>query len=269
MTYRLIATDLDGTLLRSDGTVSPRTVDTLRRAEDVGVTVVIATGRPIRWVQPIEDMLKHTGLAVLSNGAVVYDMHTDRILRTRPITRSTALMLAETVRSALPGVSFAVERVDRGFGLEPGFTRGGIRDVIDMIAPIEELVSDDILKFLIQDLTMGPDDLLTKSRDVGGHLAEFTHSSGHGLVEVSATGVTKASTLERVAADRGITAEQVIAFGDMPNDLPMLAWAGTGYAMSNAHPEVLAATDHRAPLNDDDGVAQVIEDLILRDHPSR
>ena len=70
--------------------------------------------------------------------------------------------------------------------------------------------------------------------------------------------MTKASTLALLCADLGVDAADVIAFGDMPNDLPMLAWAGTSYAMANAHPTVRAAADHVAPGHDEDGVAQVL-----------
>ena len=79
---------------------------------------------------------------------------------------------------------------------------------------------------------------------------------------MSARGVTKASTLAMLCEEQGIAADEVLALGDMPNDLPMLAWAGTSYAMANAHPSVREAADHVAPANDDDGVAQVIEALL-------
>ena len=83
-----------------------------------------------------------------------------------------------------------------------------------------------------------------------------------GLVEISAAGVTKAAALARVCDRLGVAAEDVVAFGDMPNDLPMLAWAGTSYAMANAHPTVLEAVDHVAPSNDEDGVAQVLAGMF-------
>ena len=95
-----------------------------------------------------------------------------------------------------------------------------------------------------------------------GHLAELTHSSLDGLVEISATGVSKATTLELLCTERGIPADCVLAFGDMPNDLPLLAWAGRGIAVANAHPSVLAAVTEHTASNDDDGVALVLEQLL-------
>jgi HAD superfamily hydrolase (TIGR01484 family) len=95
-----------------------------------------------------------------------------------------------------------------------------------------------------------------------GHLVTTTWSSTGTLVEMSAAGVSKASTLELVCADRGVDAAEVVAFGDMPNDLPMLEWAGTSYAMGNAHPAVQELADHRAPTHDEDGVARVLAELF-------
>ena len=95
-----------------------------------------------------------------------------------------------------------------------------------------------------------------------GHLGTTTWSSTFALVEISAVGVTKASTLATLAAELGIGPAEVIAFGDMPNDLPLLEWAGTSYAMANAHPTVLALADHVAPPNDEDGVAAVLTEVF-------
>jgi len=97
---------------------------------------------------------------------------------------------------------------------------------------------------------------------VADELASLTHSSREGLLEISAAGVTKASTLTAVCAQHGFGPEDVVAFGDMPNDLPMLAWAGHSVAVGNAHPEVLHAVDEVTASNDDDGVAQVLERLF-------
>jgi len=261
----LIATDLDGTALRSDGSVSTRTAGALRAAEDNGIVVVVATGRPQRWMRPIAQALGHTGLAVCSNGAVVYDLHTDQVLEHTPMTPDVVLAVAAAVRAAVPDVTFAVVTHDSGFGREAAYPvavdvdleRDGIRT-----GSLEELVSDDVVKLLVRHGTLDPDGLLAAAREVAGELAELTHSSRSGLLEISATGVTKAATLARLAERAGTAAEEVVAFGDMPNDLPMLAWAGRGYAMANAHPDVLAAAEHMAPSNDDDGVAQVVEKLL-------
>jgi hypothetical protein len=93
--------------------------------------------------------------------------------------------------------------------------------------------------------------------------AEISHSGGRGLLEIAPPGASKASALEWLCARRGITAAQVAAFGDMPNDLPMLRWAGLGYAVANAHPDVLAAADRVIGHHAADGVAMAIETLLI------
>jgi hydroxymethylpyrimidine pyrophosphatase-like HAD family hydrolase len=109
---------------------------------------------------------------------------------------------------------------------------------------------------------MDADELLVLSRGLAGDLVEPTHSNGRGLVEMGPIGVTKGTALAALATELGIAPQDVVAFGDMPNDLPMLAWAGTSYAMANAHPDVLAAVDLKASSNDEDGVALVLEELF-------
>lgn len=119
-----------------------------------------------------------------------------------------------------------------------------------------------MLKLLAQHPELDPDEFLAVAREAAGDRASFTRSSPTALIEISALGVSKASTLARCCAERGITAEEVVAFGDMPNDIEMLSWAGRGYAMGNAHPEVLTAASGRTVGNNEDGVAVVIEQLV-------
>ncbi|WP_258563916.1 HAD family hydrolase [Streptomyces himalayensis] len=110
--------------------------------------------------------------------------------------------------------------------------------------------------------TLPLDDFYEQARRIAGLTAETTHSTGLSLVEFSAPGVTKATTLIRWSSGLGIARHEIAAFGDMPNDLPMLTAVGSSYAMANAHPDVLAAARHRAPSNDEDGVAQVLEGFV-------
>ncbi|HEU4676947.1 MAG TPA: Cof-type HAD-IIB family hydrolase [Motilibacteraceae bacterium] len=268
----LVATDLDGTVVRSDGTLSDRTVAALRAAQDAGCTVVFVTGRPPRWMRPIAERTGHAGLAVCANGALVYDLSREEVVESFPLSTEVALEIALRLRGALPGAAFAVES-PAGFAREPGYL---VRfDVGDHgVGELEELLdaaADGAVKMLVRvgDGADGRgasdvDTLLAAAREVLGDLAEVTHSTPTGppLLEVSAPGVSKATTLARLAAERGLTAADVLAFGDMPNDLPMLAWAGLSVAVANAHPEVLAAADHVTRSNDDDGVAYVLEHLL-------
>lgn len=261
----LVATDLDGTLVRSDGTISDRTVAALRAVEAAGSTVVFVTGRPPRWIADVAEATAHTGLAICANGAIVYDLHTEQVIEAFPMAAAVARVVVERLRAALPEVGFAVETVD-GFSHEPGYrSRWPVGRQV-RIGPVDELLAgaatDGLIKLLARHEVLDPDTLLSQAREVVGEVAELTHSSRTGLLEISAAGVSKATTLAVVCAERGIAASEVAAFGDMPNDLPMLAWAGSAYAMANSHRDVLAAVPGRAPSNDDDGVAHVLEDLF-------
>lgn len=260
---RLIATDLDGTLLRDDGTVSPRTIAALAAAEAAGIEVFFVTGRPARWMGAVAEHLAGHGMAILSNGAAVHDLRARRLIEAFPLPEDDALAVAHAVRAALPGTAFAVERAD-SFRREPAyppFEPDGAAP-----APIEVLLAADraepLLKMLAKHETMDPDAFLTAAAAVAGGRVEVTRSSETALIEVSGLGVSKASALARCCARRGVSAAEVVAFGDMPNDLGMLGWAGTSYAVANAHPDVLAATTHRAMANEDDGVARVIEQIV-------
>ncbi len=255
---RLVASDLDGTLVRSDLSVAPRTREVLARVEDAGALFVMVTGRPPRWMAPVAEQTGHRGLAVCANGAIVYDLHTEQVVRSSLLSADAALDVVAALRRDLPGIAFAVEKGVHGFGREATYVpRWDVGEVL--VAPIEELVADGAVKLLARHDELGSDDLLARARASVGGSVECTHSSSDGLLEISAGGVSKASGLASLAAEWGIGAAEVIAFGDMPNDLPMLAWAGHSVAMANAHPEVLFAVDEVTGSNDEDGVAQVLE----------
>lgn len=267
---RLIATDLDGTLLRNDKTVSARTVTALAAAEAAGIDVFFVTGRPARWMGVVSEHVHGHGLAICANGAAIADLRNGahRIVRVRPLEHGDALAVVHALRAAAPGVTFAVERTE-GIHYEPGYPEFEL-DPGASYAHAEKLLNDSrqdsydqpVIKLLAHHPTMDPDDFLTLGRKAGGAHAEFTRSSASALLEISGLGVSKASTLAQACAERGITAEEVVAFGDMPNDLAMLTWAGRSYAMANAHPEVLLATTHRTTTNETDGVATIIETLL-------
>jgi len=257
-TPRLVASDLDGTLVRSDGTVSPRTVAVLARVEEAGVPFVMVTGRPPRWMAEVSRQTGHRGIAVCANGAVVYDLHTEQVVQSSLLEQDVATEVATALRAALPDIAFAVERPDLGFGHEqtyvPSWEQPDHRPM-----PVEQLVSGGVVKLLARHRGLGSDALLAAARDAVGDRATLTHSSNDGLLEVSAAGISKATGLAVLARQHGVAPGQVVAFGDMPNDLPMLAWAGRAVAVANAHAEVLAVADEITGRNDDDGVAQVLE----------
>jgi len=259
MTPRVVATDLDGTIVRSDGTISARTREALAAVEQAGGMVVIVTGRPVRWLDGIADETGHRGLAICANGAVVWDLHEERVVASYPMQAEVAAHIAEQLRREIPELGFAVETVGQGFGHEPGYLPRLATSDQTVVAELEALLSAPVSKLLARHEGMSADELLARARRViGEEVATLTHSSRDGLLEISAAGITKATTLTRVCTEHGYAAADVVAFGDMPNDLPMLAWAGHSVAVANAHPEVLGAVDEVTSSNDDDGVAQVL-----------
>jgi Cof subfamily protein (haloacid dehalogenase superfamily) len=262
--HKLVATDLDGTLLHSDGTVTDRTREVLDALDAMGVTVVFVTGRPIRWMEPLWHHVGDHGLAICSNGGIVYDVPGRSVIEARTIPRHIGLKVADLIRESIPGSTFALEKTT-GFGKEPTFLpRPEDHEQLDLgVGPLEEIFDDSVVKLLALHLELSPDEYWAKVEQLVGSAVTTTWSSVGSLVEMSGAGVTKASTLELLCAERGVGAEDVLAFGDMPNDIPMLEWAGTSYAMANAHPTAIAAADHTAPRNDEDGVAQVLEELFL------
>ena len=258
---RLVATDLDGTLLHADGTVTARTREVLTAVEELGVTVVFVTGRPVRWMHALWEHVGDHGLAICSNGGIVYDVHARAVRSCRPIPVETGLQVARLMREGIPGTTFALEKTT-GFGREPRYMERHDLPEELQVGPLEEIFDDRTVKLLARHEERDPQEFWAETERLVGHLVTTTWSSVGALVEISAAGVTKATTLAALCDELGIRDEEVVAFGDMPNDLAMLAWAGTSYAMANAHPSVLDLADRTAPSHEDDGVAAVLEELF-------
>ncbi len=259
MRPRLVASDLDGTLVRSDGSISARSAAAVARVEAAGVPFVIVTGRPPRWLADVTAALGRHGVAVCANGALAYDLRTGSVLREQLLDVTTLREVIETVREQLPGAAFAVEYGEsfrREHAYHPRWDRDNPRVSVVESALLHER---PVAKLLVRHPSLDADELLDTARAVVGERATLTHSSFDGLLEISASGVTKATGLAALAGHRGIDARDVVAFGDMPNDLPMLSWAGWSYAVANAHPDVLAAADEVIGSNDDDAVAETLE----------
>jgi Cof subfamily protein (haloacid dehalogenase superfamily) len=259
---RLIATDLDGTIVHSDGSVSPRTVAALQAAMSAGVRVVFVTGRPPRWMHPVAEATAHAGVGVCANGAYVYDMESEQVLETRGIPLVQSLDAVARVRDVLPGAAFGMESL-AGFAHEPHYNpRWDVHAPLG-VGPIEEFLTDDVAKLLVRDDDISGDDMLSLAAPALDGVVEVTHSDvNDSLLELSALGVDKATTTAMLAERWGIAPHEVVAFGDMPNDVALLRWAGRGYAVGASHPMALEAADEHAPSIHEDGVAQVIERLL-------
>ncbi|UXA07065.1 HAD family hydrolase [Mycobacterium sp. SMC-2] len=262
----LIACDVDGTLFDDNETITPRTRDAVRAAVAAGATFVVATGRPPRWIRPVVDALGFAPTAVCANGAVVYDPATDRVMSARTLPVDALAELAELATRVIPGAGLAVERIGESahdtatpqFISSPGYEHAWLNPDNTEVS-IEDLLSAPAIKLLIRRSGARSADMaavLTKHVGIEG---DITYSTNNGLVEIVPLGTSKATGVEEVARPLQISSGEVVAFGDMPNDLSMLRWAGHGVAMGNAHPEVLAAADEVTAANNDDGVGRVLE----------
>jgi len=263
---RLVASDLDGTLLRPDGTVSERTRDAVAAARRAGLTLVLVTGRPPRNLAPIAARIGVGGIAICANGAVIWDLDAATMVDTSPLAAELAVGLVRGLRRAIPRALFAVE-LERGFGREAGWTDGTLLPAPDALeadvleADALELVTGPVVKLLLRHPTMPHAEVARRAREAVGEKAVVTWA-GTRIVEISAAGVTKAWALGRLCDRLGVHREEVVAVGDMENDLAMLAWAGHAVAVANAQRNVLDAADEVTASNLDDGVAQVLERLV-------
>ena len=264
---RLVACDLDGTVVPPDGTMSGRTLAAFDACRSAGVDIVFVTGRPPRWMAPVVSATRPGGLAICANGAILLDLVTGAVLEVNALAPGAVIAVADRLRPVLPGATFALETLD-GYRREPGYAVRNDRVPPDLTGELSDLLADSptVVKMLCRLEGVPPmraDDMLAAARTALTGVAEPVHSNPDGgMLEISAPGVSKASALERLATGRGIPAADVVAFGDMPNDVPMLRWAGRAFAMAGGHPEAVAAAGEIAPPCREDGVAQVLEALL-------
>jgi Cof subfamily protein (haloacid dehalogenase superfamily) len=259
---RLIASDIDGTILGHDGTISQRTIDAFRSAAAAGIDIVFVTGRPPRWLDPIREQIGHTGTVICSNGAVTYSLQNDSVSASHVMSWDTVEQVREIISTHAPEARYALESLT-GFHVEEGFFTEKRIPGAEHVVPVAltpDIADGGIVKMLAVVHSGNADEFLDLVAPKVRHLIAVTHSAPKlALLELGPLGVNKAVTLAEYAAAKGIDAADVVAFGDMPNDIEMLRWAGSGYAMASGHPDALAAASLTAPGFADDGVAQVIE----------
>ncbi len=232
----------------------------LAALDERGVHVVLVTARPRRWMDDLWPVVGAHGLAVVSNGALTWDVAADRPVEVRPFDAAVGRSVVARVAAAAPGAGFGVERVS-GLVCDRAYTEIEDPPAGRVVDDRERLWDEPGLKLLVQDESADPAALREAVTAAVGDDAVATWTLP-GLVEVSARGVTKGAALAHLAAGLGVDAAEVIAFGDMPNDVPMLAWAGRGCAVANAHPDVRAAADEVVGNHDEDGVAHALVGLF-------
>ncbi|MDQ3403553.1 MAG: Cof-type HAD-IIB family hydrolase [Actinomycetota bacterium] len=262
----LVASDIDGTLLDPLHKVTSRTVGTIGRVLATETPFVLVTGRPPRWIPPVSSEAGLNGYAVCANGAIVLDIGASRLVSVHGLDAMVLHDVVETLETVMPGLRVATEHAtvgpfvedDLGFATEPGYSNPW-GDAERNERPRAEVLGYTATKLLIRHEDMTSEEMALAAVELVGDAVDVTFSTSLGLIEISAPGVTKARGLAEVAGLVGVAQERVVAFGDMPNDIEMLRWAGHGVAMANAHADVLAAADEVTGPNSEDGVAQVLE----------
>jgi Cof subfamily protein (haloacid dehalogenase superfamily) len=265
---KLVATDLDGTIVRSDDTVSERTNAAFERIRELGIPIVGVTGRGPRLLDMTRRDLPSGSFYVLAQGAQVVDATGDE-----PITIFADSVPGEVVASVVKSIEVAAGPVT--VLAEPVEARD-----IHLIGEVHpswrfqnavrpcsrnQALAGEVVKAFAHSDTLTADELLDVARSVtpAGQV-EFTQA-GLGYIEICPPGVTKATGLAVVAKALGVDATDVIVFGDMPNDVPMFEWAGWArVAVANAHPVVLAVADEVTLSNEEDGVAVFLENMLSR-----
>ncbi|UVI35661.1 HAD family hydrolase [Brevibacterium spongiae] len=257
----LVASDIDGTLLLNWKPISTATIDAIHRCQDAGIPFVLVTGRPIRWLAPIAEQIPDLGRVVCLNGAVVYDIASQSVVSAHSIDAQTIAEITTAVRADHPEARFAYETLNGGF-IDREFVTGRPREA-RMIDDVSELAGEDVVKVLVRLDTSDSQAM----HDLIDPLVEGTcHASfsepDNGLVELAPAGITKAKTLSDLCDHFGVAQSQVMAFGDMPNDIEMLSWAGHGVAMGNALGSVKAIAAAVTEAVDDDGVARYLDAVL-------
>ncbi|MFJ8823779.1 HAD family hydrolase [Streptomyces sp. NPDC102467] len=261
--YKLVATDLDGTLLRSDDTVSERTREALTAVTAAGAAHIVVTGRAVPWTRHILDDLGYDGLAVCGQGAQVYHAGEHRLLTSVTLDRQLAGLALSKIEAEVGPLALAASRdgLDGDVIVGPGYREGDGYLPSTPFTDVAELWAAPLNKVYVQHPGLSDDQLVEVARAVAGDLVGVT-MAGEGIVELLPLGLSKATGLSLAARRLGVKAADTIAFGDMPNDIPMFGWAAHGVAMANAHVELKAVANEVTASNEDDGIAVVLERLL-------
>ena len=262
---KLVALDLDGTLLRSDKRLSKRAVEAIRETRRRGVRVVIASARPPRSVREIYEHLELDDVQVNYNGALIYDQLRRRNLYHRPLEANLVKRIVKVARRADRKLVVSVEILDKWYTDhfdESLPTETSLKFFPDFVGPLESFVHIPATKLLL----LAPPKRLEKVTKTihakFGPMIGMAVSDKH-LLQIVHPRVDKGRAISKIARKYGVARQQVMAIGDAPNDRQMLKWAGLGVAVENAWPTVREAADVIVPSNDDDGVVVALEKFVL------
>jgi Cof subfamily protein (haloacid dehalogenase superfamily) len=270
MRYSIIALDLDGTLLTDDLQITARSRETIQRAREQGVTVLLASARPPRSMRRYHAELELETPVVAYNGALVWDLEQGKALFHEPLVPDAARALITFLRRQHPDLNLSIECGNRWYidDLTEEVRRAIERYEIDpphgtgCLEQVLAVEAEAISKVLFRGNLLTPERLMAA---LPPDLAERLHitTSGDWFCEVMAAGATKAAAIEWTAAHLGLELPSLLAIGDSPNDIPMLRAAALGVAMGNAASLVKQAADAITASNNEDGVAAAIERHVL------
>lgn len=248
---RLVAIDVDGTLVDGSNEMAPAVRDAVVAIRDKGIETVITTGRAIPGVMNAVNKLSLAeGIAIASNGAVVFTYDPPTVVHTVTFDASEAVAL---VLAQVPDAMVAVEEVGVGYRVNKPFPDGEIGGQITMHS-VEELVAEPVTRVIIRAPDHPVEEFSAIVHDLG--LTGTSYYIGYSAwVDLAPEGVSKASGLEVVCSRLGIPQTDVLAIGDGHNDYEMLEWAGRGVAMGHAPERVQLVADAVTGSISDDGLA--------------
>jgi Cof subfamily protein (haloacid dehalogenase superfamily) len=264
---KLVATDMDGTLLDPTGEVSLRTTAAVAGAREAGIHVIPVTGRPPQALWQLAAEAGLGPLGVCANGAAIVDLEHQTVIELDEIPGEAAVALVALVRAAVPGVRMAADLLDR-FSYEVGFFESPVdwQEKMEEVADILSVVTQGCTKLVARTSATPAPILIDRLEEVVGGIGHVT-SSGLDWVDIGPPGITKAQSVRRVCKLLGVSESDVVAIGDNHNDLSLLAWAALSMAPANAIPEAIALAHHVLPANADHGVAALLEELVVTRPP--
>lgn len=261
---RLIATDMDDTLLDASSSLTERTRNALKKAMDAGVMISLSSGRMTESMLLFAEDIGVNAPMIVYNGGLIYDHRTDETLFSNPIPAQIALEVAKMIEAegvylqVYPGKGYYCNRrcehtVKYESSIRVPCTELGV--------PVSEWMHSDMIKMLAIATPEIIDRLQKKLREAFPSGVNFMKSKAHYL-EIVGEGIDKGHAIRILAEKLGLSTDEIMAFGDGQNDATMIAAAGCGVAMENAVAECKAAAKMIAPRSDEDGVAQVIERFL-------
>ena len=259
---KLIATDLDGTLLNSSSEISSYNKKILQYLMDNGIEIILSTGRPFNSMKRYKDILSNNNYSIVFNGAVIADNNGDFIYN-KPIDKDTAISIINIYNKyknndiylhVYSGNQYIVSEED--FYFKRYIEKENITDTLIGLNNVKDFNFSKMLFIGERDILEEIQDTIKNSINVD---TSFSHTN---FLEILANGINKGSALKWLIDKKDIKRENIIAFGDNYNDINMIKFAGIGVAVNNAEDEVKKNADYICLSNDEDGVGKFLETFL-------